>query len=81
MPSGVPTTTPITVMIKLPAIAFKRPPALPGGGVICVKTANDSPANPFQKSTARIRNSQVRPKPAATTLRPSQIEFRRRRAG
>ena len=34
MPTGVPTATPITVMIKLPTIAFKRPPALPGGGVM-----------------------------------------------
>ena len=46
------STTPMTVMIKLPAIALSRPPALPGGGVIWVKTASESPAKPFQNSTA-----------------------------
>ena len=30
-------------------MAFKRPPELPGGGVICVKTATERPENPFQK--------------------------------
>ena len=81
MPSGVPTATPMTVMIRLPTIAFKRPPALPGGGVFCVKTATDSPANPFQNSTTRIMNNPIRPMAAAATLRPIHMAFRRRRAG
>jgi len=31
MPMGVPISVPIAAMIKLPAIAFERPPLAPGG--------------------------------------------------
>ena len=38
MPIGVPIATASTVMIRLPTIGLSKPPALPGGGVISVKT-------------------------------------------
>ena len=46
MPSGAPTATPMTLMISEPAIALSKPPAAPGGGVICVNTAGDRPLAP-----------------------------------
>ena len=33
-------------MTMLPAMAFSRPPAEPGGGVFSVKTASDKPPTP-----------------------------------
>ena len=65
--------TPITVMIRLPTMALRRPPELPGGGVIWVNTASERPENPCQNRTTRIMNSPVSPMAAATTLRPIQI--------
>ena len=65
MPSGVPIATAIPVMTRLPMIGLSRPPAEPGGGVISVNTASDSPLKPFQNSTARITTSQVRPNAVA----------------
>ena len=38
--------TPMIVMTSDPAMALRRPPLLPGGGVISVKTAGDSPRTP-----------------------------------
>ena len=81
MPEGAPTKTPMTVMIRLPTIALSSPPALPGGGVICVKTDSDRPPTPFQKSTTRMKTSQHNPKTAEAKLRPIQIKLRRRRRG
>ena len=52
MPIGVPITTAITVMIKLPTIGLSRPPAEPGGGVIWVKTARSRPLKPFHSRSA-----------------------------
>ena len=46
-------------------IGFNRPPSPPGGGVISVNTAGDSPPTPLTTNTIRISTSQVRPKPAA----------------
>ena len=46
MPIGVPITTAITVIIRLPMIGLSRPPAAPGGGVISVNTASESPLMP-----------------------------------
>jgi hypothetical protein len=79
-PSGAPTATPITVRIRLPAIAFRSPPELPGGGVICVKTASERPEKPCQNSTTIIMNRPISPMAAATTLRLIQILFLQRRA-
>ena len=53
MPSGVPIATPSKVMMRLPAIAFKRPPDDPGGGVIWVKTDGDRPPNPWMMSSSK----------------------------
>ena len=61
-----PTATAMTVMATEPAMAFNRPPASPGGGVISVKTATLRPASPFHNSAPRISASQARPMPAAT---------------
>ena len=47
MPSGVPISTASMVRIRLPMIGLSRPPAPPGGGVISVNTASDSPPTPF----------------------------------
>ncbi len=52
-------------MTRLPTIGLSRPPAEPGGGVISVNTASDSPLKPFQNSTARISTSQDRPNAVA----------------
>ena len=46
MPIGVPITTARTVRMRLPTIGLSSPPAAPGGGVISVKTASESPENP-----------------------------------
>ena len=39
--------SPARVMIRLPTIALSRPPAQPGGGVICVKTLERQAGKPF----------------------------------
>ena len=44
MPIGVPTETASTVRMRLPTIGLRSPPLAPGGGVICVNTASDKPA-------------------------------------
>ena len=79
MPIGVPMTTPRTVSTRLPAIGLSRPPAEPGGGVICVNTASDSPLKPFHSSTARISTSQLRPKavaPSDSTMLMTLLRWR-----
>src|SRR3569833_389539 len=80
MPSGVPMATAIVVMMRLPMIGLSRPPAEPGGGVICVNTARDRPLKPSHKSTARISASQARPKIVAANARLLARTLRRRRA-
>ena len=60
-------------------IGFSRPPALPGGGVISVNTASDSPPTPLTTSTSRMSTSQVRPKPAAPIDSAVAKRFRHRR--
>ena len=61
IPIGVPMKTPMMVMMRLPTIGFSRPPALPGGGVISVKTAALRPLKPFQNSAPRMSASMARP--------------------
>ena len=46
-------------------MALSRPPADPGGGVISVKTASDSPLKPSQNSTTRIIARPASPTPVA----------------
>ena len=61
MPIGVPISTASIVRIRLPTIGLSRPPAAPGGGVISVKTASDSPLKPSHSSAPRISTSQPSP--------------------
>ena len=56
MPIGVPITMPSTVKMIEPMIGFRSPPALPGGGVISVKTESESPAKPCQEERAEDDN-------------------------
>src|SRR3954462_6010679 len=81
MPSGVPMSTASTVRIRLPTIGFSRPPSAPGGGVISVKTASESPEKPCHSSSPRINTSQPRPNSVAATDRPIVIRLRRRLGG
>jgi hypothetical protein len=78
MPSGVPNRTARMVSNRLPTIAFRSPPALPGGGVISVKTSSDSPPTPFTTRTNKISTSHVRPKPAAAMASVVAKRFRQR---
>ena len=47
IPVGVPITVAITVITRLPKIAFNNPPLLPGGGVICANNAGVIAAIPL----------------------------------
>src|SRR5262245_36565020 len=69
-----------TVRIRLPTMGLSSPPSAPGGGVISVKTASESPLNPSHKSTARITISQPSPSSVAASDRLSMMPLRRRRA-
>ena len=53
------------VRTRLPKIGLSRPPLEPGGGVICVNTATDSPLKPFHNRAPRISTSQPRPNAVA----------------
>src|SRR5262249_36110509 len=80
MPIGVPMNTARTVRIRLPTMGLSSPPSEPGGGVISVKTASESPLNPSHKSTTRITISQPSPSSVAASERLSMMPLRRRRA-
>ncbi len=71
MPSGVPISTAMAVMTRLPAIGLSRPPLAPGGGVIWVKTARLSPLKPFHSRSARMNTSHNRPKTVAPMASPT----------
>ena len=60
-------------------IGLSRPPAPPGGGVISVNTASESPPTPFTTSTSRISTSQVKPKAAAPIESTVAMRFPHRR--
>src|SRR5262249_62384081 len=77
---GVPMTTASTVRIRLPTMGLSSPPSEPGGGVISVKTASESPLNPSHKSTTRITISQPTPNNVAASDRLSMMPLRRRGA-
>ncbi len=79
MPIGVPIATACTVRMRLPTIGLSRPPAAPGGGVICVNTASDSPLKPCHNSAARIKTSQPRPKSVAASDSTIAMALLRRR--
>ena len=60
---------PATVMIRLPTMALSRPPAAPGGGVISVNTASDSPPTPFAEQHAQDRAPASRGRTAVAAQR------------
>ena len=67
--------------MRLPTIGLSSPPSAPGGGVISVNTASDSPENPCQNSVAQDQPPANRGRAAvAPTERPIMIALRRRRA-
>src|ERR1044072_3084659 len=80
MPIGVPMATASAVSTRLPMIGLSRPPACPGGGVISVNTASDSPPKPFPNRTPRIPTGQRRPSRLAASARTCAVELLRRRA-
>ena len=60
---GVLMNVATSTMTTLPKMALARPPAEPGGGVICVNSVGDSAAKPCQNSTPRIHSRKNMPKP------------------
>ena len=79
MPVGVPIRVPVTVIITLPKIAFNKPPALPGGGVIWENSAGVSAVIPFSSNVHRTRTSQSSPNPVAATDRVMTRPLKMRR--
>ena len=79
MPVGVPTSVAIAVIATLPAMAFKRPPLLPGGGVIWVNSAGPSALNPSYTRVNNIQASQKSPNAMVKPEMPSINAFTRRR--
>ena len=67
------------VRIRLPMMGLRRPPADPGGGVICVNTATDKPLKPFHSNAPRISTSQPRPKAVAANANTVATALLRRR--
>src|SRR5882672_8064945 len=61
MPTGVPSAVPAAPINRLPMMAFRSPPSLPGGGVISRKSFALSPPNPDLNKVNRIQPSQNNP--------------------
>ena len=61
MPIGVPMHTPMMVIIRLPTMALRKPPSLPGAGLSWVKTAIESPPKPLKTRVPKMMASIVRP--------------------
>ncbi len=79
MPVGVPIAVAIPTMIRLPTIAFRRPPPLPGGGVICVKIAGPiAPMPPISSEPSTSPNSAM-PTAVATNDSPMMVRSARTR--
>jgi ABC-type dipeptide/oligopeptide/nickel transport system ATPase subunit len=70
----------IGMVFQKPTMGLSSPPSAPGGGVISVKTASESPLNPSHKSTTRMTISQPTPSSVAASDRLSIMPLRRRRA-
>src|SRR6185295_15425232 len=75
MPIGVPSSMASPTMMKLPAIAFSRPPSPPGGGVILVKSAGDRPPRPRRSTSNNIQASQNTPNAMAASDRPRAMRL------
>src|SRR5437868_2911005 len=67
MPIGVPINVPIVAISTLPAIAFSKPPLLPGGGVICVNRSVLNAWNPACSNVNRIHSRNARPNAIVTS--------------
>src|SRR3954469_6569902 len=80
MPIGVPMTVASATWIRLPTMAFSRPPPEPGGRVTSVKTERFNAPKPLTKSVARIEARKTRPMPVAASDRPrTSLSMRLRR--
>ncbi len=62
---------------RLPTIALASPPGseAPGGGVIFVKSAHESPDTPSSSVVQRIQRSHTSPKAIARSDRASEIRL------
>ena len=79
MPVGVPIRVAITVITRLPKIAFNRPPLLPGGGVIWVNSAGLSAEKPSYSRVPNTSTRNISPKTVAAIDRPNISELVKRR--
>jgi hypothetical protein len=67
-------------IIKLPTIAFRRPPPSdPGAGVSLVNNVMSKAANPFENKTNNIQSNAIKPKDIANIDNVKPIRFVRRR--
>ena len=79
MPVGVPASVAIAVIRTLPKIALRRPPLLPGGGVIWVNKAGPSAPMPFVSRVHSTRTSHNRPSAVAAVDSAMTTPFTTRR--
>src|SRR5438874_7856617 len=79
MPVGVPTSVAMRVIAKLPAMALRRPPLLPGGGVICVNRDGVIALTPLISSVPSTSTSHSNPNAVAATDSPMTSQLVRRR--
>src|SRR5258705_6948207 len=61
IPTGVPSAVPAAPINRLPMMAFRSPPSLPGGGVISRKSFALTPTTTALKKVKRIQPSQNNP--------------------
>ena len=80
MPIGVPIATASTVRIRLPMMGLSRPPLAPGGGVIWVKTASDSPLRPCHSSEPEDQHQPAEAEDGGAERQHSATALLRRRA-
>src|SRR6185437_2323465 len=70
IPIGVATIMAMAVMAIEPKIAFRRPPAEPGGGVFWVNISGEIAPRPFTTRVMRITARKNRPITVARTESP-----------
>jgi len=79
IPIGVPAITAMTLIRMLPPMALARPPLLPGGGVISVKSVGDRAEMPSTSSPPRMNVSHIKPNRAAPMESTTNTRLARRR--
>ena len=81
MPIGVETNVDRPTIMRLPTMALRTPPGLPGAGVSIVNSVCDSAPKPLISSVARIHSRKPRPIAIAMTdsAIPTRWPSRRRR--